>query len=147
MIEQAVKVGEDYGADYEVVVVDDGSKDNSAEIVRGWSKKNPRVRLVQHEKNQGYGAALRTGFCWPNSNASTHCCVLVKSASARLEAAGTPFLIEPILGINVPKLGCDAVCFGVQVSGWSGRPLLLLISEFNECLAVLEELSHNFGIQ
>lgn len=62
MIEQAVKVGEDYGADYEVVVVDDGSRDNSAQIVRQWSQKNPRVRLVQHEKNQGYGAALRTGF-------------------------------------------------------------------------------------
>ena len=62
MIEQAVKVGEEYGADYEVVVVDDGSKDNSAQIVRDWSKKNSRVRLVQHEKNQGYGAALRTGF-------------------------------------------------------------------------------------
>ena len=62
MIEQAVKVGEDYGADYEVVVVDDGSRDNSAEIAREWSKKNPRVRLVQHEVNQGYGAALRTGF-------------------------------------------------------------------------------------
>ena len=62
MIEQAVKVGEEYGADYEVVVVDDGSSDDSAAIVNSWSAKNPRVRLVQHEVNQGYGAALRTGF-------------------------------------------------------------------------------------
>ena len=62
MIEQAVKVGEDYGTDYEVVVVDDGSSDNSASIVKSWSAKNPRVRLVQHKTNQGYGAALRTGF-------------------------------------------------------------------------------------
>ena len=62
MIEEAVKVGEAYGIDYEVVVVDDGSRDDSAEIVRGWSKRNSRVRLVQHEQNQGYGAALRTGL-------------------------------------------------------------------------------------
>ncbi len=62
MIEQAVKVGEEYGADYEVVVVDDGSSDNSVEIIQSWSKKNPQVRLISHEKNQGYGAALRTGF-------------------------------------------------------------------------------------
>ena len=62
MIEQAVKVGEEYGADYEVVVVDDGSSDNSVSIIKSWSAKNPRVRLVQHEKNRGYGAALRTGF-------------------------------------------------------------------------------------
>lgn len=62
MIEQAVQTAESYGADYEVVVVDDGSKDKSAEIVRAWSAKNPRVRLVQHAQNQGYGAALRTGL-------------------------------------------------------------------------------------
>lgn len=62
MIEQAVKVGEDYGIDYEVIVVDDGSRDESEEIVRRWAAKNPRVRLVKHEKNLGYGAALRTGL-------------------------------------------------------------------------------------
>ena len=48
MIEQAVKVGEEYGADYEVVVVDDGSSDDSAAIVKSCGQKNPRVRLVQH---------------------------------------------------------------------------------------------------
>lgn len=62
MMEQAVKVGEGYGIDYEVIVVDDGSSDRSAEIVRNWTAKNPRVRLVRHEKNLGYGAALRTGL-------------------------------------------------------------------------------------
>ncbi len=62
MIEQAAKIGEDYGVDYEVVVVDDGSHDQSAQIVKEWSRKNPRVRLIQHEKNLGYGAALRSGL-------------------------------------------------------------------------------------
>ena len=62
MIEQAVQVGEAYGADYEVVVVDDGSQDNSSAVVERYAKENPRVRLVQHDFNQGYGAALRTGF-------------------------------------------------------------------------------------
>lgn len=62
MIEQAVKVGEEYGADYEVVVVDDGSRDESGSIIKQWTAKNPRVRLVQHETNKGYGAALRSGL-------------------------------------------------------------------------------------
>jgi glycosyltransferase involved in cell wall biosynthesis len=62
MIQDAVKIGEDYGIDYEVIVVDDGSLDKSAAVVEGWSKKNPRVRLVRHEKNMGYGAAVRTAL-------------------------------------------------------------------------------------
>lgn len=62
MIEQAVQVGENYGVDYEVIVVDDGSRDDSAEKVLKWSAKNPRVRLIQHKTNRGYGAALRTGL-------------------------------------------------------------------------------------
>ena len=62
MIDQAVQVGDEYGIDYEVVVVDDGSSDNSAQIVQERAGQNPRVRLVQHPKNMGYGAALRTGF-------------------------------------------------------------------------------------
>lgn len=62
MIEQAVKIGEYYGVDYEVLVVDDGSRDESVSIIESWIKKNPHVRLIRHEKNQGYGAALRTGL-------------------------------------------------------------------------------------
>ncbi len=62
MIEQSAKVAESYGVDYEVIVVDDGSRDGSAAIIKEWQKRNPRVRLVQHEKNMGYGAALRTGL-------------------------------------------------------------------------------------
>lgn len=49
-------------SDAEILVVDDGSKDESAELVRSIAAQAPAVRLVQHRQNQGYGAALRTGF-------------------------------------------------------------------------------------
>lgn len=61
-IDDAVKTAEEYGIDYEVLVVDDGSRDKTAEIVRSRTAKNPSVRLIQHERNQGYGAAVRTGL-------------------------------------------------------------------------------------
>ena len=53
---------EGLGADYEVIVVDDGSRDRTAAIVAGLGRENPRVRLVSHRRNRGYGAALWTGF-------------------------------------------------------------------------------------
>jgi glycosyltransferase involved in cell wall biosynthesis len=48
--------------DYEVIVVDDGSRDRTARIVADLHDADPRVRLLSHARNQGYGAALWTGF-------------------------------------------------------------------------------------
>src|SRR5262245_14584861 len=48
--------------DYEVLVVDDGSRDGTAAAVLEASAGRPSVRLLRHEHNRGYGAALRTGF-------------------------------------------------------------------------------------
>ncbi|MDP8909351.1 MAG: glycosyltransferase family 2 protein, partial [Chloroflexota bacterium] len=53
---------ESLGAEYEVIVVDDGSRDRTTEIVERLGRANPRVRLVSHGQNRGYGAALWTGF-------------------------------------------------------------------------------------
>lgn len=48
--------------DFEIVVVDDGSRDRTAEVVSTLAKDDPRVRLQRHARNRGYGAALATGF-------------------------------------------------------------------------------------
>ncbi|HYT65049.1 MAG TPA: glycosyltransferase family 2 protein [Vicinamibacterales bacterium] len=48
--------------DHEVIVVNDGSADNTAEILDELARTYPQVRVVHHERNRGYGGALRTGF-------------------------------------------------------------------------------------
>jgi len=48
--------------DFEVIVVNDGSKDRTGEIVEQLESYDPRIRLVNHPVNRGYGAALVTGF-------------------------------------------------------------------------------------
>jgi len=48
--------------DYEVIVVNDGSTDRTAAVLEELARTEPRLRVVHHEVNRGYGAALRTGF-------------------------------------------------------------------------------------
>ena len=48
--------------DYEVVVVNDGSADHTAQVLSELESVYPRLRVVHHPTNMGYGSALRTGF-------------------------------------------------------------------------------------
>lgn len=49
-------------SDYEIIVVNDGSADKTAEVLRELQKKCEKLRIVTHEANRGYGAALQSGF-------------------------------------------------------------------------------------
>lgn len=49
-------------SNFEVIVVNDGSKDHTGEIVKWLCQQNRHIRLINHKVNQGYGAALATGF-------------------------------------------------------------------------------------
>ena len=62
LVAAADSVAAEFTDDYEIIVVDDGSRDSSRELLKGLQGRYPRLRLVFHDQNRGYGAALRSGF-------------------------------------------------------------------------------------
>lgn len=61
-VDGVVKVLKELKLNWEVLIVNDGSKDKTAQVAKSLEKKYPGVRLVNHSKNEGYGGALKTGF-------------------------------------------------------------------------------------
>ena len=62
MVIRAVHAASSLTTDYEVIVVNDGSTDATAQIVDELARTYPHVRVVHHPQNRGYGGALQTGF-------------------------------------------------------------------------------------
>src|SRR3954468_3882099 len=62
MVIRAVQAASDLTPDFEVIVVNDGSADATAEVADELERTYPNVRVVHHPKNRGYGGALQTGF-------------------------------------------------------------------------------------
>jgi glycosyltransferase involved in cell wall biosynthesis len=62
VVEQAVRVLEGLGADYEIIIVDDGSADETGRIADEIAAGSDRICVVHHDRNRGYGGALQSGF-------------------------------------------------------------------------------------
>jgi glycosyltransferase involved in cell wall biosynthesis len=62
LVAEALMTLPDLADRYEIVIVDDGSKDATPAIADELAAAHPEVRAIHHPTNLGYGAALRTGF-------------------------------------------------------------------------------------
>lgn len=61
-VKSAVKTAEKIASKWEIVMVDDGSYDNTLKIAQKLAKQDKRLHVVSHQPNRGYGAALKAGF-------------------------------------------------------------------------------------
>ena len=76
----------------EVVVVDDGSRDGTRDILRGLAAAEPRLRYIEHEKNQGKGAAIRTAIA-----ASTGDLIVFQDADLEYDPRDLARLVRPFV--------------------------------------------------
>ncbi|MBD3337119.1 MAG: glycosyltransferase [Candidatus Eisenbacteria bacterium] len=62
MVALADRIARQLTGDYEILAINDASPDHSGIILDELAKKYPRLRVITHERNRGYGGALRSGF-------------------------------------------------------------------------------------
>lgn len=74
---------------YEVIVVNDGSKDESAQVLADLLKKYKHLKVVTHKKNRGYGGALRSGFA-----TSTKDLIFYTDGDAQYDVKELPLLLS-----------------------------------------------------
>jgi glycosyltransferase involved in cell wall biosynthesis len=100
--------------DKEIIVVDDYSADGTREKLRAEIEPSGRVdRVIYHDRNQGKGAALRTGF-----QHATGDIVIVQDADLEYDPSEYPRLIEPIIA------GRADVVFGSRFVGSQAHRVL-----------------------
>ncbi|MBM3581799.1 MAG: glycosyltransferase family 2 protein [Alphaproteobacteria bacterium] len=80
------------GLEIEILCVDDGSRDGTDGTIERLARAHPEVRLLRHTRNQGKGAALRTGF-----SSATGDILLVQDADLEYSPADYPKLLKPII--------------------------------------------------
>lgn len=62
LLDVALEALSRHAADWEVVLVDDGSTDSTVAVAEARATEEPRIRILRHAVNRGLGGALKTGF-------------------------------------------------------------------------------------
>jgi len=120
----------------ELVMVDDGSEDGSRDLLAKLADQHDDIRVVLHEKNQGKGAALRTGFQSVSGDI-----VIIQDADLEYDPREYPKLLEPILD------GRADVVYGSRFSGGhEHRVLYFWHMVGNRFLTLLSNMATNLNL-
>jgi glycosyltransferase involved in cell wall biosynthesis len=135
-IEQVLRRLTELDFDAEILVVDDGSVDETVEIVGGLEAEISGLRLIVHERNQGKGAAVRTGI-----NASTGDFVMIQDADLEYDPSDIPKLLAPLFD------GVADVVYGTRFRGGeTQRAHLFWHYAGNRFLSLLTNILYNTTI-
>jgi glycosyltransferase involved in cell wall biosynthesis len=119
----------------EVIVVDDCSTDGTRELLREMEQRDGDLKVLYHERNQGKGAALRTGF-----RHATGQIVMVQDADLEYDPAQYPQLIQPIVEDQAD------VVYGSRFIGEEHRVLYYWHSVANKYLTMLSNMFTNLNL-
>lgn len=78
-----------------IVVIDDVSRDNTVKVIERAQQGNPKVVLIKHDKNQGVGGAIASGYKWARDNNMD--IAVVMAGDGQMDPDELPKLIEPIV--------------------------------------------------
>lgn len=59
---EALKYLETIKEKWEIIIIDDGSSDNTGKIIDKFAQNNRKIKIIHHLKNEGYGKSLKDGF-------------------------------------------------------------------------------------
>ncbi len=116
--------------DYEIIIVDDGSEDDTYRVAMKLSEADTRIKVVRHQGNLGYGAAIRTGL-----NASTKDIILISDSDL-------PFDFHELLrAVSVMELtGADVVSAFRHIRTGEGMHRTLYSFVYNSLIRILFRL-------
>ena len=120
----------------ELIIVNDGSADGTRDVLEGLKSSDERIRIFHHDKNQGKGAALRTGVAQATADI-----VIIQDADMEYDPAEYPILLGPIL-----RGKADAVFGSRFIGSQEHRVLYFWHSMGNRFLTLLSNMVTNLNL-